>query len=210
MFTITVVYQISVMFWTRSTMNVVGVSAQYFARRTQTIQKVMIFKMVTIPYTHTDIPLNICFQHAAVYILPNVWKNNIRPVEQMLFLLQCSERILVSGGVSGIGGLACWVRWGGEGWVFAREGQLYLRWQREGLDQTWRWISDSLIAYRLEIPPAKNRALHYGQLRSVLLWLLSHSKISATNMWTTYFERWKKKKKRQNIQKRVTFAAITV
>jgi hypothetical protein len=33
----------------------------------------------------------------------------------------------------------------------------------EGLDQTrrCRCISDSLLAYRLKIPPAKNRALRY-------------------------------------------------
>jgi len=58
---------------------------------------------------------------------------------------------------------------------FAWKGHLYLRWRREGLDQTWSWISDSLLAYLWKIPPAKNHALHYGQLRSVLLWLLSHS-----------------------------------
>jgi len=91
-------------------MNVVGVSVQYFARRTQTVQNVMIFKPVTIPRTHTYIPLNISFLHAAVYILRNVRKYNIRLVEPVLFLLQCNERILVSGGVSGTCGWACWVR----------------------------------------------------------------------------------------------------
>jgi hypothetical protein len=69
MCTITVVYQISVMFGTTSTMNVVGVSVQYFVRRTQAIQNVMIFKLVTIPRTHIHTHLNISFQHAAVYIL---------------------------------------------------------------------------------------------------------------------------------------------
>jgi hypothetical protein len=35
--------------------------------------------------------------------------------------------------------------------------------QREGLDRWWRCrcFSDSLLAYRLKIPLAKNRALHY-------------------------------------------------
>jgi hypothetical protein len=37
--------------------------------------------------------------------------------------------------------------------------QLSLR-RRWGVDQIWRCISDSLLAYRSKIPPAKNRALH--------------------------------------------------
>ena len=36
------------------------------------------------------------------------------------------------------------------------------------LDQTCRYISDSLPAYRLEIPPAKNRALYCAVLECVL------------------------------------------
>jgi len=34
------------------------------------------------------------------------------------------------------------------------------------LDQTWRYINDSLRAYRLKIPAAKNRALHHTLPRS--------------------------------------------
>jgi hypothetical protein len=50
------------------------------------------------------------------------------------------------------------VRGGSSVW----QGQLYLR-RRRGIDQTWscRCISDSLLACRLKIPPAKNHALHY-------------------------------------------------
>lgn len=133
--------------------------------------------------------------------LKKCMENSIWLIEPILFLLQGSVRILVSGGVSGASGRAR----GGRS--FAWQGQLYLRWRRERLDQTWRWISHSLLAYRWKFPPSENQALHYEQLRSVLLWLLSHSdhpaqrtaftaqslkQKSATNMWTAYFERWKK------------------
>jgi len=41
---------------------------------------------------------------------------------------------------------------------------MYLRRRRQGLEQTWRCccISDSHLAYRLKIPPAKNRVLNYS------------------------------------------------
>ena len=75
---------------------------------------------------------------------------------------------------SGAGGRAYSVWWSGVRWVF-----IYLELQcdmakciyggeEETLDQTWRWISDSLLAYRLKIPPAINRALHYTRYR--ILW----------------------------------------
>jgi len=61
-------------------------------------------------------------------------------------------------------------------WEVARSGccnfsvtsQLYLRWRREGQEQTQRFrcISYSLLAYGLKIPPAKNNALHYNKLKS--------------------------------------------
>jgi hypothetical protein len=60
------------------------------------------------------------------------------------------------------------VKWWGVGvyllWTSVWQGHLYLQRRREGLDQIWCCccISDSLLAYRLKIPSARNDALHYN------------------------------------------------
>jgi hypothetical protein len=75
-------------------------------------------------------------------------------------------RFLDGGGLRGAGGRTYWEWLSGEGWVF-----ICLELQCEEVnctyggektaDQKWRCVSDSLLGYRLRIPPAKNRALHY-------------------------------------------------
>jgi hypothetical protein len=55
--------------------------------------------------------------------------------------------------------------WNGERWVYVVwKGQLYLPRPRAEQDQIWRscCTSDSLLAYSLKIPLAKNRPLHYN------------------------------------------------
>ena len=72
-------------------------------------------------------------------------------------------------GVNGAGGRAFWL-WSGKGWVFIcselqcdKVSSTY-RGGETTLDQTWRCrcISDLLLANRLKITRAKNRALHYN------------------------------------------------
>ena len=78
-------------------------------------------------------------------------------------LLQFVASFLAGGGCSGGGGRAYWVWRSGKGWVF-----IYLELVActcgggvKTREQTWRYISELLLTYRLKIPPAKNRALHY-------------------------------------------------
>jgi hypothetical protein len=77
------------------------------------------------------------------------------------------------------------VKWWGVGpyWLGTSvwQGQLYLGDGQETLDQTWRCISDSLLAYSFKIPTAKNRALHYTSGASVKLSLCTHSLTSVLN-----------------------------
>ena len=47
--------------------------------------------------------------------------------------------------------------------------QPHLRRQRDGLDQPWRCINESLPAYHLKIKPAKNHALPYTRLYCISL-----------------------------------------
>ena len=90
--TCTVVYQISVMFGTTSTMNVVGVSVQYFARRTQTIQNVTIFKLITIPRPHIHIHLNISFSvHCSAYLKKCMEKYEAYRTNAVSITGQCTD-----------------------------------------------------------------------------------------------------------------------
>jgi hypothetical protein len=80
---------------------------------------------------------------------------------------------VAGGGVSGSGGLAYWAWCSGEGWVF-----ICLEDQCEEFSsiteaerRTCRCISDSLLAYGLEIPTAKNRALYYDTAFRLYQWL---------------------------------------
>jgi hypothetical protein len=74
-------------------------------------------------------------------------------------VVQYVASFLAGGELCGAGGRANVCCEGAGGVTSVWKGQLYLR-RRRGLDQTWRSISDSLLAYRSKIPPAKNRALH--------------------------------------------------
>ena len=74
-------------------------------------------------------------------------------------IVQHVASFLVRGELCGAGGRANGCGEGAWNVTSVWKGQLYLR-RRRGLDQTWRCISDSLLAYRSKIPLAKNRALH--------------------------------------------------
>ena len=75
--------------------------------------------------------------------------------------LQFFASFLPVRGVSGVGGRTYWALWNNEGWVFICLGLqfdkvycTYRSWKKT-LDQTWRCISDWLLAYRLKVPQAK-------------------------------------------------------
>ena len=65
---------------------------------------------------------------------------------------------------TGAGGRAYWLPWRGEGWMFIclalHCDKVNWTYREKILDLTWCCISDSLVAYRMKIPPAKNRAVH--------------------------------------------------
>jgi hypothetical protein len=75
--------------------------------------------------------------------------------------LQFVASFLPVGGVSGVDVRAYWASWIGEGWVFIclelQFDKVYCTYGsgKKALDQTWRCISDSLLAYRLKVLPAK-------------------------------------------------------
>jgi len=59
----------------------------------------------------------------------------------------------------------------GEGWVFLclelHCDKVNCTYGEKTLDQIWCRISDSLLGYRLKIPPAKNGAVHYVFMKVV-------------------------------------------